>query len=228
MDECLGLASGQRHLFVRVPFRLVDHAILLFERARDLAKRVDDFNRWMDVLKTHVQHANAGAVRFESLVQHLRGESLGRVPPGGEQFVNRRAVHDRAQCGLGCHSDQFVRVDLAVEIVFRLLDVVMDHGGHLDHVLIARQHQDLVLPQLDPPVAVLDVPLVGRRLAEGSRFRGPESDFDRSNLLRLDAREPVDRPRQLDMKAGFAMGQHLAPEPLDHADFLGPDRECRR
>src|SRR5690242_7335997 len=41
----LGVAASQRYLLVTVAFGLIDEAVLLFVRARDVAERVHDFER---------------------------------------------------------------------------------------------------------------------------------------------------------------------------------------
>ena len=124
----------------------------------------------MQVLESHVQHANACPVLVHPIAQTF-GDKLLRIPAaGGQERIKRSDIHHGTERSLRCSPNHGFCVHLAEQVVVRLPDVVEHDGSHFDHVLIAGQHQGFLVSPLDPPVAMLQVPLVGRRLAVRRRF----------------------------------------------------------
>ena len=102
----------------------------------------------------------------------------------------------------------------------------MDDGGHLDHVLIAGQHERFVRLALEASHAMLRVPLIGRRLEKfagnafflGSQDRA-EAHLDRSHAEIREAREAFDRGRELVVKTRLPVRLDAASEARDDADL---------
>ncbi len=59
------------HLLVAIGLGLIDKLALLFKRARDAAKGVDNLNRRVHVLELNIDYSQAAAVSVEALLREI-------------------------------------------------------------------------------------------------------------------------------------------------------------
>ena len=138
---------------------MVDLGIPLLASPQHVVESVPDLFRGLYVLQLHVNDVYTGVVVVKNFLQPLFGCGGHRFPLPHQHIVDGALAHHQAQSSLGGVLERAsfrpARVDGAArrllsgviygkQKVGQVLDVVLDHHGHVDDIQVPADHQSFI------------------------------------------------------------------------------------